>query len=68
MIQENVKYLRENFNNKFNKTFRESEMLAKTLGITHLMRRVEAVAQSEKGVLINYAKFTGKHLHQILFF
>ena len=43
-------------------------MLAKTLGITHLMRRVEAVAQSKKGVLINYAKFTGTHLHQSLFF
>ena len=45
MILENLKYLRENFNNKFNKTVRESEMLAKTLGITHSMRLLETVAQ-----------------------
>ena len=71
MIQENLKYLRENFNNKFDKTFRESEMLAKTLGIAHSMRRIEAVAQRcsvKKVVLRNYAKFTRKHLCQILFF
>ena len=65
MIQENLKYLRENFNNKFNKTVRESEMLAKTLGITHSMRpEVFCI----KVVLRNYAKFTGKYLCQSLFF
>ena len=33
-----------------------------------VLQKKEAVAFCEKGVLINFAKFTGKHLCQSLFF